>query len=387
MAGYVYQNVDLSSPITKVLMFPSPVSVSTAAWNKLDLTLVSNPWFNRAVEDAAANPLINNEWLFGLEIEVENVKLGQFNDAIDNTGYLIWTPKPDNSLRNNGMEFVSVPMKGVMIHKALNFLADALGSKIDFSSRTSVHVHINVRDMTISQIAAIGVVYAAVERMLFKWIGKGREHNIFCVPLYETHDLQGLFSAAIARFHQPVSYKYSALNFNTTCLNSGLPLYGTVEFRHLYGTLDVHTIIDWINLIFCIKKYVMKRELSTIVAQVCSLNTTSGYGQFLADVFGTQVSLLTGGIRSLEEFQDLMERSVSEVKRCAFANKYHQMLHDGAPSAKSPFTTALRKKFGKFRINPVTKLPEDDPNFANEPLSSPEWGGFDLDPSGPNEEN
>ncbi|MCI0560172.1 MAG: hypothetical protein MN733_16910, partial [Nitrososphaera sp.] len=188
------------------------------------------------------------------------------------------------------------------------------------------------------------------ERLLFKWVGKGREASIFCVPLYETHDLQGLFAAAMVMFGIPVSFKYSALNFNTTCRNSGLPLYGTVEFRHLYGTLDVNTIIDWINLIFSIKKYVMKRELGTIVNQVCSLNTTSGYGQFLTDVFGAQASSLTAGVNSPAEFQDLMEKSVSEVKRCAFANNYHQALHDGAPSAKSPFTKTLRKKFGNFVI-------------------------------------
>ncbi|MCI0550231.1 MAG: hypothetical protein L0287_04700, partial [Anaerolineae bacterium] len=196
MAGYVFQNVDLSSPITKAMQFPTSVSIQTAAWNKADLAVVGESWYVKAAESIFSKPLINNEWLLGLEIEVENVILAKYQEAVALTHYPIWNPKPDNSLRNNGMEFVSIPMKGTMVHKALHFLAHALGPKIDFSSRTSVHVHMNVRDMTISQIAAIGVVYAAVERLLFKWVGKGREASIFCVPLYETHDLQGLFAAA-----------------------------------------------------------------------------------------------------------------------------------------------------------------------------------------------
>ncbi|MCI0560495.1 MAG: hypothetical protein MN733_18565 [Nitrososphaera sp.] len=380
MAGYVFQNVDLSSPITKVMAFPNSVSVQTAAWNKLDLTLASNPWYVKAIEAIVSKPLINNEWLLGLEIEVENVNLSKYNEALASSGYHIWNPKPDHSLRNNGLEFVSIPMKGAMVHKALYFLAEVLGPKIDFSPRTSVHVHINVRDMTISQIASLGVVYAAVERLLFKWVGKGRATSIFCVPLYETHDLQGLFAAAMTLFNQPVSFKYSALNFNTTCRNSGLPLYGTVEFRHLYGTLDANTIIDWINLIFCIKKFVMKRDLGSIVKQVCSLNTTSGYGQFLSEVFGLQAPALTAGLNDPTEFQDLMEQSVSEVKRCAFANNYHQALHDGAPAAKSPFTKALRKKFGNFVIYDNKPVPTISHDFEGQPS---EWAfddpahGFD----------
>ncbi|MCI0553965.1 MAG: hypothetical protein L0287_23705, partial [Anaerolineae bacterium] len=186
------------------------------------------------------------------------------------------------------------------------------------------------------------------------------------------------------KFHQPVSYKYSALNFNTTCLNSGLPLYGTVEFRHLYGTLDANTIIDWINLIFSIKKYAMKRDLGAIVTQVCGLNTTSGYGQFLTEVFGSQASLLTDGILNPTEFQDLMERSVSEIKRCAFSNTYHQTLHDGAPAAKSPFTAALRKEFGKFRIHPGKKSEEIITDY--DPFQEMEWDLEQIDPADSHQE-
>ncbi|MCI0558217.1 MAG: hypothetical protein MN733_06955, partial [Nitrososphaera sp.] len=112
MAGYVYQNVDLSSPITKVLMFPSSISVQTVHWTKIELPLMEEPWYVKAMELTAAKPLINNEWLLGIEIEAENVKFASFSDAVGESNYTVWGAKPDNSLRNNGMEFVSIPMKG-----------------------------------------------------------------------------------------------------------------------------------------------------------------------------------------------------------------------------------------------------------------------------------
>ncbi|MCI0560645.1 MAG: hypothetical protein MN733_19335, partial [Nitrososphaera sp.] len=125
MAGYVYQNVDLSTPITKVLMFPSSISVQAAHWTKTELPLTEEPWYVKAMDLAVSKPLINNEWLLGIEIEAENVKITSFVEAVGESNYTVWGSKPDNSLRNNGMEFVSIPMKGAMVHKALCFLAYA----------------------------------------------------------------------------------------------------------------------------------------------------------------------------------------------------------------------------------------------------------------------
>lgn len=365
MAGEIYRDVDLDIPLTKVLTFPQSVSVSVATWNKFDLGVAATSWYATAIKLANEQPLINNEWLVGIEVEAENVSHTTVSERLGEAVYPIWTAKPDNSLRNNGMEYVSIPIKGTLVHKAMSLLQYALGSKVDFSSRCSVHVHLNVRDMTVGQVVALGLIYAAVERLLFRWAGQDREHNIFCVPVYMTHDLQGLFAAAMAKFHKPVSFKYSALNFNTTCLNSGLPLYGTVEFRHLPGTASAEMLVKWINLIFSIKKFAMKHPLDAVLKMIVDLNTTSAYGLFLKNVFGPLCDSVISGVKSVDEFQAMMEASITEVKRCAFNNVFHQHLHHGYPAASSPFTKALRKKYGPFRVT-SSKKPSDGPFAGSE---------------------
>ena len=377
MAGEIYRDVNLDVPLTKALSFSQSVSVATSAWNKYDLVAAEKGWYAAAIKLIHEQPLINNDWLIGIEVEAENVHLKSTQEKLVEIPYPIWTAKLDNSLRNNGMEFISIPMKGAMVHKAMMLLQYALGPKVDFSPRCSVHVHVNVRDMTVAQIVALGLVYATAERLMFRWVGHDRENNIFCVPVYMTHDLQGLFAAAMAKFHRPVSFKYSALNFNTTCLNSGLPLYGTVEFRHLYGTASAALLVHWINLIFSIKKYAMKHPLDTVLKTITDLNTTSAYGMFLKSVFGPLYDALAGGVKSVEEFQAIMEASITEVKRCAFNNPFHQQLHSGYPAASSPFTKALRKKYGPFPVNSVKK-PFDGQVVAGAPDAAVDPLGFDT---------
>ena len=91
-------------------------------------------------------PIHNKNYIFGIEVEVEHVP----NPRIDGTTY--WTMTTDGSLRNDGVEFVSLPIRMDQIEGALKQLQTNLPNDHEFSPRTSVHVHMNVRDMTITQI-------------------------------------------------------------------------------------------------------------------------------------------------------------------------------------------------------------------------------------------
>ena len=96
-------------------------------------------------------PLISKSYIFGIEIEVENVAT-MVIDAYDRS---YWNVVEDHSLRNNGLEFVSIPLRGDQIERALTQFNKALPKEHDFSPRTSVHIHMNVRDLLISEIAVI----------------------------------------------------------------------------------------------------------------------------------------------------------------------------------------------------------------------------------------
>jgi len=170
----------------------------------------------------------------GIECEIESVakrpKSPYFN-AIE-----------DGSLRNDGCEFVSVPMQ---VPHLLDQFKDLQASIVfhnredAFSSRTSTHVHVNCRSFNEQQVKNMLYLYAIFEEVFFSMVNKDRRNNIHCVPLSET------FLPMIYRFQLPSLiprwHKYTALNM--------LPLakYGTMEFRHLQGTDDASLLQEWLT--------------------------------------------------------------------------------------------------------------------------------------------
>src|SRR5208282_4144985 len=87
-----------------------------------------------------------------------------------------------------------------------------------------------------------------------------RESNVFCVPLYANREiknkLRNMFVAIkLNKLDSTVLnqslhglHRYSALNLKA------LSKYGTLEFRHCYGTARADILKNWINLIMGIVK-------------------------------------------------------------------------------------------------------------------------------------
>lgn len=223
-------------------------------------------------------PMIDPHALIGVEIEVENMKNG-----VPDCEYY-WNVKQDNSLRNNGLEFTSIPLRAEQLEHALNYYNERVNqnNKPDYSNRTSVHVHLNVRDMTWDQVKNFVILYCLFEKHFFHIAGTKRESSIFCVPLYKTspkNSITGLEQCAV-HWH-----KYYALNLCTLLGSQGLPMYGTIEFRHLYGTGDKNIIINWVNNILALRKQAMSMDLQELLAMVKNMNTTSEYVTLYRNTF------------------------------------------------------------------------------------------------------
>lgn len=222
--------------------------------------------------------------LVGIEIEVEN---------ITNPPYLTyyWKSTTDGSLRNNGIEYVSIPLRTSQVEHAVTYLNQQLlaTNEPEFSPRTSVHVHLNVRDFTWEQVKVFVLLYALFERHFFHFAGRSRENSVFCVPLYKTSQLSAIFDIE----SEPKWHKYNALNLAPIYGDMGenLKRYGTIEFRHLFGTLDTATIIQWINNICCLRKYSATQKLDDLLIQIKNLNTTSEYISLYKNIFGQYADL------------------------------------------------------------------------------------------------
>lgn len=246
-------------------------------------------------------PTHTDNYIFGIEVEVEGVPEPHVN-ALHRS---FWNITGDGSLRNAGVEFVSVPLRMSQIEKALTQLNKSLPTTASFSERTSVHVHMNVRDLNIHQISSLVLLYTAVENILFNWIGHDRDTNVFCTKLIETNyakhfnEINDDLGTAVGNWN-----KYTALNL--------VPIHdkGTVEFRQMYGTTDIPTLMKWVNMLACLKTAAKKHETQVIFNTICELNSSSLYEEFIRSIFGEYAEYLLRNANTKE----MMEEAISYIK-------------------------------------------------------------------------
>jgi hypothetical protein len=231
--------------------------------------------FPAIFKDSKAEVIVDSDDLIGIEVEIENA--GAFMGQGLNKA---WMVKGDGSLRNEGAEFVTRPISARLGPVALDYLLNQYLSKdvCCFSPRTSVHVHLNMQDMTDEQTFNYILLYSIYEPQLYEFVGKSRAKNIYCVPVGETNILACLKEYGETR--QNSWMKYTGLN--TAPLRS----FGTIEFRHMHGTFDVYKLSIWLNFIVKMKDYVRKNTTTQIRAMVAAMDDSFRFDNLMADIFG-----------------------------------------------------------------------------------------------------
>ena len=137
-------------------------------------------WFNRPV--IASIRSREKQGLIGIEIECEGTNLP--HNAFPTPAP--WAPHQDGSLRGEACEFVlAEPRQHSTIRNDLGILSRYLAkATLKFSNRTSVHVHINVQQLTLVQLYNLICLYAIFEDALVKFSGDAdRDGNLFCLKL------------------------------------------------------------------------------------------------------------------------------------------------------------------------------------------------------------
>lgn len=203
---------------------------------------------------APSQRLVDSSTLIGVEIEVENVTKAP--------NIPMWKVKADGSLRNNGVEYVfSTPMMGQDILTAIDKLykgITAAGNKPDFTERCGLHVHVDVRSLSYPQYISFLYHVLLVERTLYKYCGRGRDDNVFCIPYYKAD--AGCSTWTLDASMRDVLYtssKYYGTNVNAT------KNYGSVEFRMHPGVPDPQLVVAWVNILLALRKHAVKNAEAT----------------------------------------------------------------------------------------------------------------------------
>lgn len=234
-----------------------------------------------------------------------------------------WRLTSDGSLRNNGVELISDPIWGEDINAALDSLQEIIarsGNTPEFSERTSVHIHLDVRSLTTLQLFNLLVLVVIFERTLVRYCGGSREENIFCLPFYKAEYSMAALSKITDTntdflHNLDNTFKYNGFNIKPVGTQ------GSVEFRYHYGTMDKERLKEWINIIYCIKREAVKIEDILTLPDTISV---LGADSYVTRVFGKYAKLLSTdnfmgdmyeGIRLAQELI-YAERQNNQRKEC-----------------------------------------------------------------------
>lgn len=230
----------------------------------------------------------------GIEVEIEKcIKLAELK---------IFHQENDGSLKDAGIEFISIPIKDDNVLYALEELEYIYNKtpKSVFSHRCSIHVHINVSKLTVGQLHALIATYLATENFFFSLVAPERRGNSFCYPLADLC----ITKEDIAPENIDEKFKYAALNPHH------LVDFGTLEFRHHHGTKNKKELLNWIETILQLYRYVEKVPPLEIYSTIRELNTISNYYEFLKDVFEGKLQLFNVGLN----FGKVLRNNITTAK-------------------------------------------------------------------------
>lgn len=180
----------------------------------------------------------------GIEIECEG------RDLPIDIQSKYWAVVADGSLRNGGLEYIlRNPIMRKDVSTTLREWRDATtGVVFDFTSRTSVHVHVNIGNYTIREVMNVFTAFWLLENVLVGLNGKTREGNLFCLRVKDAESLPIDLVESLEK-GKPLNvctdhYRYAALN------PAAITKYGSAEFRFIKGTADIERIEFWVGALY-----------------------------------------------------------------------------------------------------------------------------------------
>lgn len=197
------------------------------------------------------------EGLFGIEVEVEGKHLPKEDFSNWELDF------NEGSLRDGGLEYLfKKPLDYKEALEEIEVLERYIlreGGKPEFSPRTSVHVHVNVTDLTFNQMCNFLFLSFLFENNLAHFCGDLRKGNPFCITgksaegVYDA--LEGVFTEkkVLGKLAEK-NYRYGFINLASTSK------YGSVEFRGMYGTFDRVVLGKWLSTLEMLKEYSKERE-------------------------------------------------------------------------------------------------------------------------------
>lgn len=357
----------------------------------------------KKIADLLRLPVIKGD--FGIEIEVEGENLVPTVAS----SQCPWKTEDDGSLRgrfpDQRAEYVlNKPIPYGRVKPALEYLEKHLkGSRLDFSFRTSTHVHVNVLELNEVQLMNFIYTYLLLEEPLVNFCGAQRVNNRFCLRL---QDAEGLRDCLVVLFSQGLKkiagnlredrIRYAALNL------AALNKYGSLEFRSMRGTLDVKVLTTWVDALNSIREYAMRMQDPIAIYEEFTRNAPADFAQIVLGDTAKEFNyenfergIQTGFsltidfpflyrvyLKAQKDQEEREKREIEEVKR--IKERFRQLEPAGGVPIPAPVdihvNIARQARVARPRVNPIP-LDWEPVNIAQIVLA--EEGDVAADPGHP----
>jgi len=156
-----------------------------------------------------------------------------------------WKVVPDSSC---GLELVSPVLSGEAGLNEIKAVCQALseiGAKVN--KRCGLHVHVDGRDLSNSQIAKVFLNYAKYEAVFDSLVPQSRRgnNNSFSKSIQTVFNMEAGYMKSFVKAPALVNFmdRYHKVNLEA------LARHGSIEFRQHSGTTDADKIINWVVLV------------------------------------------------------------------------------------------------------------------------------------------
>ena len=219
--------------------------------------------------ELTSSPELVSDSMVGLEIELETIA----RIAEQKLDY--WERVEDGSLRNNGSEYIfAEPLFGEDVVRALTELevfvtsyneAFKVPEDVLLDENTSVHVHVDCRDLSNTQLSSFIMLSVLLEQVLCTYAAPERENNIFSLSLAKANE-EVTRIARILHYLSEVGDNYGGRRadqlsrvISDSSKYAGINLmalyeFGSIEFRMHKGEYRTERLLEWINILLSIKE-------------------------------------------------------------------------------------------------------------------------------------
>lgn len=252
--------------------------------------------------------------LIGVEIELEEIPL--VLDYMNNTytDMYWWDVVTDHSLRGQfPFEWkLKIPLSGQDIITALQELEEFILIKIKqnnlnlkkvLNERTSVHVHIDVRNLSYIQFIHLLTLSVIFDPVLMHYCCKdfNRWQTGYCVPSYISLNIIDVISNFYTLYEKNypkdrieqliLSSDYTIGKYHSFTTNP-LTLLGSIEYRQHPGTFYVKDLILWVKILLRMKNYVENTNADQLMKSYPKTFSEFGALHLLRTVFRKEAEIL-----------------------------------------------------------------------------------------------